>query len=120
MECIHHMFYVELLVCIICIHVSHLGSPCKRHEVLTRIRCPNSQARKTWLEQEVRITKQKVMARIGKVRISMHWRLSIGMSALDRELVTLLVGPGIWIDIDSNREWYMGCVCTFEEFLIFQ
>ena len=134
MECIDHMFYVELLVCIICIHGSHLGSLCKRHEVLTRTRCPDSQARKTWLWQEVRITKQEVltkvemtwivklevMAMIGKVRIAMHWRLSRSMSVLDRELATLLVGLGIWIDIDSNREWYMGCVCTLEEFLIFQ
>ncbi|KAK0593081.1 hypothetical protein LWI29_030446 [Acer saccharum] len=73
-----------------------LGSPCKRHEVLTRTRCPDSQARKSWLGQKVRITKQEVMARIGKVRIVMHWRLSRGMSALDSELATLLVGPGIW------------------------
>ena len=82
MECIDHMFCVELLVCIICIHGSHLGSPCNRHEVLTRTRCPDSQTRKTWLRQEVRITKQEVMARIGKVQIAMHWRLSRGMSAL--------------------------------------
>ena len=57
MECIDHMFYVELVVCIICIHMITLGSPCKRHEVLTRTRCPDSQARKTWLGQEVQITK---------------------------------------------------------------
>ena len=60
------------------------------------------------------------MARIEKVQIAMQGRLSRGMSALDRELATILVGPGIWLDIDSNREWYMGCVCTLEEFLIFQ
>ena len=120
MECIDHMFYDELIVCIICIHMITLGSPCKRHEVLTRTGCSNSQARKSWLGQEVWITKQEVMARIGKVRIAMQWRLSRGMSALDRELATLLVGSGVWIDIDSNREWYMGCACTLEKFLIFK
>ena len=87
-----------------------LGSPCKRHEVLTRTRCLDSQARKTWLRQEVRITKQEVMAKIGKVRIAMHWRLSRGMSVLDRELSTILVGLDVWLDIDSNREWYMRCI----------
>ena len=109
MECIDHMFYIELLVCIIYIHGSHLGSPCKRHKVLTRTSGLDSQARKTWLGQEVWITKQKVMARIRKVLIAMQGRLSRGMSALDRELAMTLVGPGVWIDIDSNREWYMGC-----------
>jgi len=133
-ECIDHIFYVELIVCIICIHMITLGSPYKRHKVLARTRCPVSQARKSWLghvvwitKQEVlirvgrtRIVKQEIMARIGKVRIVMHGRLSRGMSALDRELATLLVGLGVWIDIDSNRGWYMGCVCTLDEFLIFQ
>ena len=98
------------------------------------VRCLDSQARKTWLGYEVRITKQEVltrvgrtrivkqevMARIGKVRITMHWRLPRDMSVFDRELATLLVGPDIWLDIESNREWYIGCVCTLEEFLIFQ
>ena len=70
MECIDHMFYVELIVCIIYIHMITLGSPCKRHEDLTKTRCPDSQARKTWLGQEVRITKQEVMTRIGKVQIA--------------------------------------------------
>ena len=37
MECIDHMFYVELVVCIICIHMITLGSHCKRHEVLVRV-----------------------------------------------------------------------------------
>ena len=119
MECIDHMFYVELIVCIICIHMITLGSPCKRHEVLTRTRCPDSQARKSWLGREVWITKQEVMARIGKVRIVMHGRLLRGMSALDKELASILVGLDVWIDIDSKRARYMGCVCTLEEFLIF-
>ena len=133
MEFIDHMFYNELIVCIICIHMITLGSPCKRHEILTRTRCPDSQVRKTWLGHEVRITKQEVltrvgrtqivkqevMARIGKVRIVMHRRLPRGMSALDRELATLLVGLGVWIDIDSKRAGYMGCVCTLKEFLIY-
>ena len=119
MECIDHMFYVELIVCIICIHMITLGSPCKRHEVLTRTRSPDSQARKSWLGREVRITKQEVMARIGKVRIVMHGRLPRGMSALDRELATLLVGPSVWLDIDSNRECCMGCALALKEFLIF-
>ena len=57
MECIEHTFYDELIVCIICIHMITLGSPCKRHEVLTRTRCPDSQARESWLGGEVRITK---------------------------------------------------------------
>ena len=66
MKCIDHMFYVELIVYIICIHMITLGSPCKRLEVLTRTRCPDSQARKSWLGREVWITKQEVMARIGR------------------------------------------------------
>ena len=67
MEYIDHMFYIELIAYIICIHMITLGSPCKRHEILTRTRCSDSQARKSWLGEEVRITKQEVMARIGKV-----------------------------------------------------
>ena len=59
------------------------------------------------------------MARVGKVRIVMHWRLSSGMSALDRELAYILVGLGKWLDIDSKRMGYTGCVCTLEEFLIY-
>ena len=50
----------------------------------------------------------------------MHERLTKDMSALDKELAMALVGLGDWIGIDSNKEWYMGCVCTLEEFLIFQ
>ena len=50
----------------------------------------------------------------------MHVRLSRGISVLDKELATLLVGTGVWYDIDSNRVWYMGCVCMLEEFLIIQ
>ena len=49
----------------------------------------------------------------------MHRRLPRGMSALDRELACILVGLGLWIDIDSKRAGYMGCVCTLEEFLIY-
>ena len=133
MECIDHMFYVELIVCIICIHMITLGSPCNRHEVLARTWCPVGQARKTWLGHVVRITKQEVltrvgmtrivkqevMARIGKVRIAMHWRLSRGKCALDRELAYMMVGLGVWIDIDSKRVRYIGCVWTLEEFLIY-
>ena len=119
MECIDHMFYVELIVCIICIHVITLGSPCKRHEVLTRTRCPDSQARKYWLGREVWITKQEVMAKIGKVWIVMNEMLPRGMSALDKELAYMLVGLGVWLDIDSKRAGYTGGVCAFEEFLIF-
>src|SRR5579862_3348228 len=105
-ECINHMFYVELIVCTICIHMITLGSPCNRHEVLARTRCPVGQARKTWLghvvwitKQEVltrvgmtRIVKQGVMARIGEFQIAMHWRLSRGKCASDRELAYILVG----------------------------
>ena len=89
-----------------------------KQEVLTKTRGLDSQARKSWLGQEVRITKQEVMARIGKVQIAMHWRLPKGISALDRELASILVGLGVWIDIDSKRAGYIGCVCTLEEFLI--
>ena len=60
------------------------------------------------------------MAKIRKVWIAMQGRLSRGMSALDRELATILVGLGVWYDIDSNRVWYMGCVYMLEEFLIIQ
>ena len=118
-ECIDHMFYVELIVCIICIHMITLGSPCKWHEVLTRTRSPDSHARKSWLGHEVRITEQEVMARVGKTRIVMHGKLSRGMVSLDRELAYMLVGLGVWIDIDSKRAGYTGGVCTLEEFLIF-
>ena len=60
-----------------------------------------------------------MIARIEKVRIAMHWRLSKGMSALDRELAYILVGLGEWLDIDSKRAGYTRCVCTLEEFLIY-
>ena len=60
------------------------------------------------------------MARIEKVWIAMHGKLSRGMSALDRELAMILVGPGDWIDTNSNKKWCVGCVFTFEEFLLFQ
>ena len=132
-ECIDHIFYVELIVCIICIHMITLGSPCIRHEVLARTWCPVGQARKAWLGHVVRITKQEVltrvgmtqivkqgvMARIGKVRIAMYWRLPRGKCVSDRELAYILVGLGEWLDIDSNRAGYTGCVCTLEEFLIY-
>ncbi|KAK1562711.1 hypothetical protein Q3G72_016009 [Acer saccharum] len=91
MECTDHMFYDELIVCVICIHMITLGSPCKRHEVFVRVG-------RTWIaKQEVLsrvgrtwIGKQEDMARIGKVRIVMHERLPRGMSALDRELAYIL------------------------------
>ncbi|KAK0577934.1 hypothetical protein LWI29_002514 [Acer saccharum] len=51
-ECIDHMFYVEMNVCIICIHMITLGSPCKRHEVLVRVGM-------------TRIAKQEVLPRVG-------------------------------------------------------
>ena len=114
------MFYVVLIVCIICIHMITLGSPCKRHEVLARV------GRTRIAKQEVlprvgmtRIGKQGVMARVGRTRIVMHGRLPRGKSALDRELANILVGLGVWLDIDSDRAGYTGCVCTLEEFLIF-
>ena len=90
-----------------------------KQEVLTRTRGLDSQVRKYWLGQEDWITKREVIARIENVRIAMQGRLSRGMSALDKELAIILVGPDIWIDIDSNRGWYMGCVCTLEEIVIF-
>ncbi|KAK0580044.1 hypothetical protein LWI29_035573 [Acer saccharum] len=84
-ECIDHMFYVVLNVCIICIHMITLGSPCKRHEVLVRVGMTRI------AKQEVlprvgmtRIGKQGVMARVGRTRIVMHGRLPRGKSALDR------------------------------------
>ena len=49
----------------------------------------------------------------------MHGRLPRGKSALDRELAIVLVGLGVWLDIDSKRAGYTGGVCTLEEFLIF-
>ena len=106
MKCIDHIFYVELIVCIICIHMITLGSPCKRHEVLPRVGM-------------TRIGKQEVMARVGRTRIVMHGRLPRGKSALDRELANILVGLGIWLDIESDRAGYTGGVCTLEEFLIY-
>ena len=149
MECIDHMFYVVLIVCIICIHMITLGSPCKRHEVLTRVVMTRivkqevlarvgmtriakqevlPRVLRTWIgKQEVLsrvgrtwIDKQEVMARVGRTWIVMHGRLSRGKCALDRELAYILVGPGVWLDIESDRAGYMGCVCTLEEFLIFQ
>ena len=59
------------------------------------------------------------MARIGKVRIVMHGRLPRGKSALEWELAIILVGLGVWLDIDSKRAGYTGGVCTLEEFIIF-
>ena len=119
-ECIDHMFYVELIVCIICIHMITLGSPCKRHEVLVRVGMTRI------AKQEVlprvgmtRIGKQGVMARVGRTRIVMHWRLPRGKCVSDRELAYIMVGLGEWLDIDSNRAGYTGCVCTLEEFLIY-
>ncbi|KAK0586821.1 hypothetical protein LWI29_012816 [Acer saccharum] len=49
------------------------------------------------------IGKQEVMARVGRTRIVMHGRLPRGKSALDRELANILVGLGVWLDIDSDR-----------------
>ena len=119
-ECIDHMFYVEMNVCIICIHMITLGSPCKRHEVLVRVGMTRI------AKQEVlprvgmtRIGKQEVMARVGRTRIVMHGRLPRGKSALDRELAIVLVGLGVWLDIESDRAGYTGGVCTLEEFLIY-
>ncbi|KAK1566885.1 hypothetical protein Q3G72_005507 [Acer saccharum] len=98
------MFYVVLNVCIICIHMITLGSPCKRHEVLVRVGMTRI------AKQEVlprvgmtRIGKQGVMARVGRTRIVMHGRLPRGKSALDRELAIVLVGLGVWLDIESDR-----------------
>ncbi|KAK0606130.1 hypothetical protein LWI29_034406 [Acer saccharum] len=50
-----------------------------------------------------RIGKQEVMARVGRTWIVMHGRLPRGKSALDRELANILVGLGVWLDIDSDR-----------------
>jgi|SRR5579862_2910081 hypothetical protein len=119
-ECIDHIFYVELIVCIICIHMITLGSPCKRHEVLVRVGMTRI------AKQEVlprvgmtRIGKQGVMARVGRTRIVMHWRLPRGKCVSVRELAYIMVGLGEWLDIDSDRAGYTGCVCTLEEFLIY-
>lgn len=135
MECIDHMFYVVLIVCIICIHMITLGSPCKRHEVLVRVGMTRiakqevlPRVLRTWIgKQEVLsrvgrtwIDKQEVMARVGRTWIVMHGRLSRGTCALYRELAYILVGPGVWLDIESDRAGYMGYVCTLEEFLIYQ
>ena len=77
-ECIDHMFYDVLIICIICIHMIALGSPCKRHEVLVRVGVTRV------AKQEVLprvgmswIGKQGVMARVGRTRIVMHGRLPI-------------------------------------------
>ena len=118
--CIDHMFYVDLIVCIICIHMITLGSPCKRQEVLARFGV-------TWItKQEIlprvgmtRIVKQEVLSRVGRTWIVMHGRLPRGKSALDRKLAIVLVGLGVWLDIDSDRAGYTGGVCTLEEFLIY-
>ncbi|KAK1583046.1 hypothetical protein Q3G72_020564 [Acer saccharum] len=105
------MFYVVFIVYIICIHMITLGSPCKRHEVLVRVGVTRI------AKQEVlprvgmtRIGKQGVMARVGRTRIVMHERLPRGKSALDRELAIVLVGLGVWLDIDSDRAGYTGDV----------
>ncbi|KAK0570684.1 hypothetical protein LWI29_005009 [Acer saccharum] len=49
-----------------------------------------------------RIGKQGVMARVGRTR-SHAGEVPRGKSALDRELAIVLVGLGIWLDIDSDR-----------------
>ncbi|KAK0571532.1 hypothetical protein LWI29_017623 [Acer saccharum] len=59
-----------------------------------------------------RIGKQEVMARVGRTRIVMHGRLPRGKSALDRELANILVGLGVWLDIDSDRAGYTGCTTS--------
>ena len=107
------MFYVVLIVCIICIHMITLGSSYKRHKVLTMTRCPDSQSRKYWLGREVRITEQEVMARIEKVRIIMHGRLPRGMSALHREAAIILVGLGIWFDHEISQLKTTGILTNF-------
>ena len=119
-ECIDHMFYIDLIVCIICIHMITLGSPCKRHEVLARVGMTRI-AKQEDLSRvgRTRIGKQEVMARVGRTRIVMHGRLPRGKNALDRELAIVLVGLGVWLDIDSDIAGYMGGVCTLEEFLIY-
>ena len=115
------MFYDVLIVCIICIHMITLGSPCKRHEVLVRVGMTRI-AKQEVLSRVMRIwiDKQEVMARVRRTWIVMQGRLSRGKCALDRELAYILVGPGVWLYIESDRAGYMGCVCTLEEFLIFQ
>ncbi|KAK0585138.1 hypothetical protein LWI29_023904 [Acer saccharum] len=111
MECIDHMFYVELIICIICIHIITLGSPCKRHEVLVRVgRTRIAKQEVLFKVERTRIGKKGVMARVGRTQIVMHARLPRGMSALDRELACILVGLDLWIDIDSKRAGYMGCI----------
>ncbi|KAK0575058.1 hypothetical protein LWI29_033404 [Acer saccharum] len=81
-----------------------LGSPCKRHEFLVRVGVTRI------AKQEVlprvgmtRIDKQGIMARVERTRIVMHGRLPRGKSALDWELAIVLVGLGVWLDIDSDR-----------------
>ena len=98
-----------------------LGSPCKRHEVLVRVGMTRI-AKQEVFSRVIRIwiDKQEVMARVGTTWIVMQERLSRGKCSLYRELAYILVGPGVWLDIESDRAGYMGCVCTLEEFLIFQ
>ena len=119
-ECIDHMFYVVLIVCIICIHMITLGSPCKRHEVLVRVGVTRIAKQEVLPRLRMtRIGKQGFMARVWRTRIVMHGRLPRGMSVSDRELAIVLVGLGVWLDIDSDRTGYTGGVCTLEEFLIY-
>ena len=73
-----------------------------------------SRVLRTWID------KQGVMTRVGRTWIVMQGRLFRGMCALDRELAYILVGLGVWLDIESDRAGYMGYVCTLEEFLIYQ
>ncbi|KAK0581142.1 hypothetical protein LWI29_010459 [Acer saccharum] len=81
-----------------------LGSPCERHEVLVRVRMTRIAKQEDFSRVGMtRIGKQEVMARVGRTRIVMHGRLPRGMSALDRELAIILVGLGVWLDIDSKR-----------------
>ena len=87
------MFYVDLLVCIIYIHMITLGSPCKRNEVLVRVwRTQIAKQEDLSRVGRTQIGKQWVMARVGRIWIVMHGRLPEGMSALDRELALLLIG----------------------------
>ncbi|KAK0576900.1 hypothetical protein LWI29_025063 [Acer saccharum] len=86
-----------------------LGSPCKRHEVLVRVGVTRIAKQEVLPRVEMtRIGKQGVMARVGRTRIVMHGRLPRGKSALDRELAIVLVGLGVWLDIESDRAGYTG------------
>ena len=78
-----------------------------KQEVLSRVL-------RTWTD------KQEVMARVRRIWIVMQGRLSRGKCALYRELAYILVGLGVWLDIESDRAGFMGYVCTLEEFLIYQ